>query len=80
MDFALQSVVPKGVHLGASGVQIISRADVHGGPIRGSRLHTRQRVVRAGAMTNLNTKVWLSLAVLAIVIGLLLFVPAWTVH
>jgi protein-S-isoprenylcysteine O-methyltransferase Ste14 len=31
-------------------------------------------------MTNLNTKAWLSLAVLAIVIGLLLFVPAWTVH
>jgi len=31
-------------------------------------------------MTNLNTKAWLSLAVLAIVMGLLLFVPAWTVH
>jgi protein-S-isoprenylcysteine O-methyltransferase Ste14 len=31
-------------------------------------------------MTNLNTKAWLSLASLAIVMGLLLFVPAWTVH
>jgi protein-S-isoprenylcysteine O-methyltransferase Ste14 len=31
-------------------------------------------------MTNLNTKAWLSLAVLAIVMGLLLFVPTWTVH
>jgi hypothetical protein len=31
-------------------------------------------------MTNLNTKAWLSLTVLAIVMGLLLFVPAWTVH
>ena len=31
-------------------------------------------------MTNLNAKSWLSLAVLAIVMGLLLFVPAWTVH
>ena len=31
-------------------------------------------------MTNLNTKAWLSLAVLAIVMGLLLFVPAGTVH
>ena len=31
-------------------------------------------------MTHLNTKAWLSLAVLAIVMGLLLFVPAWTVH
>jgi MFS superfamily sulfate permease-like transporter len=31
-------------------------------------------------MTNLNTKAWLSLAVLAIVIALLLFVPAWTVR
>jgi protein-S-isoprenylcysteine O-methyltransferase Ste14 len=31
-------------------------------------------------MMNLNTKAWLSLAVLAIVMGLLLFVPAWTVH
>lgn len=31
-------------------------------------------------MANLNTKAWLSLAVLAIVMGLLLFVPAWTLH
>ena len=31
-------------------------------------------------MMNLNTKAWLSLAILAIVMGLLLFVPAWTVH
>ena len=31
-------------------------------------------------MTHLNTKAWLSLAVLAIVMGLLLFVPAGTVH
>jgi protein-S-isoprenylcysteine O-methyltransferase Ste14 len=31
-------------------------------------------------VTNLNTKAWLSLAVLAIVMGLLLFVPAWTAH
>ena len=31
-------------------------------------------------MTNLNTKAWLSLAILTIVVGLLLFVPAWTVH
>jgi protein-S-isoprenylcysteine O-methyltransferase Ste14 len=31
-------------------------------------------------MTNLNTKAWLSLAVLAIVIGLLLLVPGGTVH
>ena len=45
------------------------------------RLHTRQRVVRAdGAMTNLRTKAWFSLAALTIVIGLLLFVPAWTVR
>lgn len=29
---------------------------------------------------NLNTKAWLSLAVLAIVMSLLLFVPAWTIH
>ena len=31
-------------------------------------------------MMHLNTKAWLSLTVLAIVMGLLLFVPAWTVH
>ncbi len=31
-------------------------------------------------MTNLNARAWLSLAVLAIVMGLLLFVPAWTVQ
>jgi hypothetical protein len=31
-------------------------------------------------MTNLNTKAWLSLAVLAIVMGLLLFVSAGTIH
>jgi protein-S-isoprenylcysteine O-methyltransferase Ste14 len=31
-------------------------------------------------VTNLNTKAWLGLAVLAIAMGLLLFVPAWTVH
>ena len=31
-------------------------------------------------MTNLNTKAWLSLAALAVVMGILLFVPAWTVH
>jgi haloalkane dehalogenase len=31
-------------------------------------------------MTHLNTKAWLSLAVLVIVMGLLLFVPAGTVH
>jgi protein-S-isoprenylcysteine O-methyltransferase Ste14 len=38
-------------------------------------------VVRAsGAVTSLNTKAWLSLAVLAIVMGLLLFVPAGTVR
>ena len=46
-----------------------------------ARLHTRQRVVSAdGAMMNLNTTAWLSLTVLAIVMGLLLFVPAWTMH
>jgi protein-S-isoprenylcysteine O-methyltransferase Ste14 len=33
-----------------------------------------------GAMKNLNTKAWLSLALLAIVMGLLLFVPAGTVR
>jgi protein-S-isoprenylcysteine O-methyltransferase Ste14 len=49
--------------------------------IRGMRLHTRRRVVRVdGAMTPLNTKAWLSLAGLALVMGLLLFVPAGTVH
>jgi protein-S-isoprenylcysteine O-methyltransferase Ste14 len=31
-------------------------------------------------MTNLNVKAWLSLAVLTVVMGLLLFVPAGTVH
>jgi protein-S-isoprenylcysteine O-methyltransferase Ste14 len=31
-------------------------------------------------MTNLNAKAWLSLAVLAIAMGLLLFIPAGTVH
>jgi protein-S-isoprenylcysteine O-methyltransferase Ste14 len=31
-------------------------------------------------MTNLNAKAWLSLAVLAVAMGLLLFIPAWTVH
>ena len=31
-------------------------------------------------MANLNAKAWLSLAILAIVMGLLLFVPAWTLH
>jgi branched-subunit amino acid transport protein AzlD len=31
-------------------------------------------------MKNLNAKAWLALAVLAIVMGLLLFVPAGTVH
>ena len=31
-------------------------------------------------MTNLNAKAWISLAILAIVMGLLLFVPAWTLH
>ncbi|MDR2172911.1 MAG: isoprenylcysteine carboxylmethyltransferase family protein [Burkholderiales bacterium] len=31
-------------------------------------------------MKNLNTKAWLSLTALPIVMGLLLFVPAWTVH
>ena len=31
-------------------------------------------------MANLNTKAWLSLAVLAVVMGLLLFLPAWTLH
>jgi protein-S-isoprenylcysteine O-methyltransferase Ste14 len=31
-------------------------------------------------MTNLNTKAWRSLTGLAIVMGLLLFIPAWTVH
>jgi hypothetical protein len=29
---------------------------------------------------NPNTTAWLSLAVLAIVMGLLLFIPAWTIH
>jgi protein-S-isoprenylcysteine O-methyltransferase Ste14 len=33
-----------------------------------------------GAMKNLNTKAWLALAALAVVMGLLLFVPAGTVH
>src|ERR1041385_9531187 len=32
------------------------------------------------AMKNLRTKAWLALAVLAVVMGLLLFVPAGTVH
>jgi hypothetical protein len=32
------------------------------------------------AMTNLNAKAWLSLAVLAVAMGLLLFIPAGTVH
>ncbi len=31
-------------------------------------------------MTNLNTRAWLSLTVLAVVMGLLLFVPAWSIH
>lgn len=31
-------------------------------------------------MANLSTKAWLSLASLAVAMGLLLFVPAWTVH
>ncbi len=31
-------------------------------------------------MTNLNAKAWLSLAALAVVMGLLLLIPAWTVH
>src|SRR5262244_2805217 len=45
------------------------------------RLHTRRRVIRVdGAMMNLNTKAWLSLAGLALVMGLLLFVPAGTVR
>ncbi|OPY76438.1 MAG: hypothetical protein A4E65_03177 [Syntrophorhabdus sp. PtaU1.Bin153] len=33
-----------------------------------------------GVMMNLNTKAWFSLAALAIVMGLLLFVPAWSMH
>lgn len=33
-----------------------------------------------GAMTHLNAKAWLALVVLAVVMGLLLFVPARTVH
>jgi protein-S-isoprenylcysteine O-methyltransferase Ste14 len=33
-----------------------------------------------GAMRNLNARAWLALAVLAVVMGLLLFVPAGTVH
>jgi len=31
-------------------------------------------------MRNLNAQAWLSLAALAVVMGLLLFVPAWTIH
>ncbi|MDA8104559.1 MAG: isoprenylcysteine carboxylmethyltransferase family protein [Nitrospiraceae bacterium] len=31
-------------------------------------------------MRNINAKAWLSLVVLAVVMGLLLFVPAWTIH
>lgn len=31
-------------------------------------------------MRNLNLKAWLALLVLAVVMGLLLFIPAWTVH
>src|SRR5262245_6175551 len=31
-------------------------------------------------MKNLNARAWLSLAVLAVVMGLLLFVPAWNIH
>jgi fucose permease len=31
-------------------------------------------------MKNLNAKAWLSLAILAFVMGLLLFIPAGTVH
>src|SRR5207253_2514460 len=33
-----------------------------------------------GTMTNLNARAWLSLAVLALVMGLLVFVPAGTIH
>lgn len=31
-------------------------------------------------MRNINAKAWLSLVALAVVMGLLLFVPAWTIH
>src|SRR5512135_1503664 len=31
-------------------------------------------------MRNLNAQAWLSLVALAMVMGLLLFIPAWTVH
>ncbi len=31
-------------------------------------------------MRNVNTQAWLSLVVLAVVMGLLLFIPAWTIH
>ena len=31
-------------------------------------------------MRNLNAQAWLSLVVLAVVMGLLLFIPAWTIH
>jgi len=34
----------------------------------------------ADTMTNLNARAWISLAVLALVMGLLVFVPAGTIH
>src|SRR4249919_1016168 len=42
--------------------------------------HVRVWLWADGAMTNLNARAWLALAVLAVVMGVLLFVPAGTVH
>ena len=42
--------------------------------------HVRVLLRSDDAMKNLNARAWLALAVLAVVMGLLLFVPAGTVH
>ena len=42
--------------------------------------HIRTVVPEYGAMKNLNAKALLALVVLAVGLGLLVFIPAWTVH